>query len=239
MILNKYISINRSLRSVHQTIRDIMDTIYHEGDGFGTATLSGTLNRQLSDLEMLLPIDLDLSIFEEFTQELLKSDNHSAYWSVATHTLPRLEDQIDDYFSLQPISNIDHTIIDLLHGSIISSSYHHFKSGNYRDAVLNAIIAVYDLIRLRTKIDKDGSELLGHVFSLTNPLLIVTELDSESGKSDQKGFMQLLNGLYQGVRNPKAHTLTIKPTKNVAAQYLVFTSLLCRRVDESKLARLE
>jgi len=214
-----------------------MDTIYHEGDGFGTATLSGILNRQLSDLERLLPIDLDRSIFDEFTHELLKSDKHTDYWSVVTHILPRLEGQIDDYFSSQPISNIDHTIIDLLHGNIISSSYQHFKSGNYRDAVLNASIAVYDLIRLRTKIDKDGSELVGHVFSLANPLLVVTEIDSESGKNDQKGFIQLLNGLYQGVRNPKAHTLTIKPTKDVAAQYLVFTSLLCRRVEESKQAR--
>jgi len=65
-------------------------------------------------------------------------------------------------------------------------------------------------------------------------MLILSELDSESGRSDQKGFIQLLQGSYQSVRNPKAHTLKTDLTPESAAQYLVFASLLTRRIQESR-----
>jgi uncharacterized protein (TIGR02391 family) len=100
---------------------------------------------------------------------------------------------------------------------------------------LNSTIAIFDLIRKRTRIDKDGAELVAEAFSLQRPLLVFSTLDNESGRNDQKGFIQILQGLYQGVRNPKAHSLAINPSQNVAAQYLVFSSLLCRRVEESQL----
>ncbi|WP_083768542.1 TIGR02391 family protein [Trichlorobacter lovleyi] len=89
------------------------------------------------------------------------------------------------------------------------------------------------VIRERTGLDKDGSELVTETFSLQRPILVVSTLDTESGRNDQKGFIQMLLGIYQGVRNPKAHTLNMNPSQNVAAQYLVFSSLLCRRVEES------
>jgi uncharacterized protein (TIGR02391 family) len=75
---------------------------------------------------------------------------------------------------------------------------------------------------------------VAEAFSLHRPRLVFSTLDNESGRNDQKGFIQILKGVYQGVRNPKAHTLTINPSQNVAAQYLVFTSLLCRRIEEAR-----
>ena len=65
-------------------------------------------------------------------------------------------------------------------------------------------------------------------------MLVLTELETESGQNDQKGFMQIFKGAYQGIRNPKAHSLTHDLTPEKAAQYLVFASLLIRRVQEAK-----
>lgn len=45
--------------------------------------------------------------------------------------------------------------------------------------------------------------------------------------------MQIYKGVYQGVRNPKSHTLIHDLTAHKAAQYLVFISLMARRVDEA------
>ena len=50
----------------------------------------------------------------------------------------------------------------------------------------------------------------------------------------KKGFMQILKGAFQGVRNPKAHTLAHDLTEPTAAQYLIFASLLARRIEEAK-----
>lgn len=44
---------------------------------------------------------------------------------------------------------------------------------------------------------------------------------------------------FQDVRNPKAHSLTHDLDDRKAAQYLIFASLLARRLDESKILKTE
>ena len=102
---------------------------------------------------------------------------------------------------------------------------------------MNAITAIYDFIRNKTGSKDDGDRLIGQVMSIQSPVLILSEIDSESGQNDQKGFMQIFKGAYQGIRNPKAHSLTHDLTPIKAAQYLVFASLLARRVDEAEIVQ--
>ena len=123
---------------------------------------------------------------------------------------------------------------DLLHPIILEYAYQQFRNGHLRDAVLNSVIAVFEYIRSRTGLEADGENLVGQVFSLENPQLILSDLSSESGQNDQKGFIQIFKGAYQGIRNPKAHTLVHDLTEEKAAQYLIFASLLARRVEEAK-----
>jgi uncharacterized protein (TIGR02391 family) len=122
---------------------------------------------------------------------------------------------------------------ELLHPIITEHCYKLYNDGHYRDSVLNSVIAIYDYIRERTKSSEDGDRLIGQVFSMDNPILVLSELETESGKNDQKGFMQIFKGAYQGIRNPKAHSLTHDLTPLKAAQYLIFASLLARRVEEA------
>lgn len=147
-----------------------------------------------------------------------------------------LEDLIPEQYLSKEAKNTDAIIgfEDLLHPLIKDHALHHFHAGHWREAVLNAITAVFDLIRDRTGIDKDGAQLVAHTFSLDNPFLIFSEINSESGQNDQKGFLQILQGAYLGIRNPKAHSLAHDLDKMKAAQYLVFVSLLARRVSEAK-----
>jgi uncharacterized protein (TIGR02391 family) len=120
---------------------------------------------------------------------------------------------------------------DVLHPVILEHAYPQFRNGHLRSAVLDAFIAVFDMIRERTALPLDGAEIVGRAFSLSEPRLIVSELDTDSGKNDQKGFIQLLQGAYLSVRNPKAHSLQNDLDSVSAAQYLVFASLLARRVE--------
>jgi len=125
----------------------------------------------------------------------------------------------------------------LLHPAIEKSSYKQYCNGHFRDAVLNSVVAVFDHIRNLTGIDADGEALVNKAFSLDDPFIVLSELDSESGKNDQKGFMQIFRGTFQGIRNPAAHSLNHDLTAEAAAQYLIFASLLARRLDQAKILK--
>ena len=128
---------------------------------------------------------------------------------------------------------------NLLHPVIQKHAYQLFQNGDYRNAVLNSITSVFDQIRYKTGLKGDGEKLLSRAFSIKDPYLVFSDLDTESGQNDQKGFLQIFQGAYTGIRNPKAHTLEHDLTEEKAAQYMIFASLLARRIDEANLRKKE
>ncbi len=148
--------------------------------------------------------------------------------------IPDLCRELDELYLSLGTRTESYGLEGLIHPNIIRSSYRQYREGLYRDAVLNAIVAVFDLIRERTGLSEDGVQLVGRAFSIDNPVLILSTLDTDSGQNEQKGFIQILQGAYIGIRNPKAHSLRMNPTQDAAAQYLVFASLLARRIEESR-----
>lgn len=124
-------------------------------------------------------------------------------------------------------------LAELMHPWILEHSFAQFRNGHLRDAVLNAFIALGDLIRERTGINLDGSALATEALSIKNPKLVLSEIDSDSGKNDQIGFMQIIQGSFTGIRNPKAHSVRHDLTEHKAAQYLILASLLARRITEA------
>lgn len=134
---------------------------------------------------------------------------------------------------------IDDGLPSLLHPTIIEHAYEQFINGHYRDAVLNSIVAIFDFIRARTGLQEDGADLIGKALSTGDPYLVLSELDTESGRNDQVGFIQIFQGAYKGIRSPKAHSLTHDLNKYKAAQYLVFASLLARRIEEATATKTE
>ncbi len=127
-------------------------------------------------------------------------------------------------------------LVELLHPRIVEHSLAQYRNGHLRDAVLNAFIAVGDLTREKTGAQLDGSALATQVLSLTNPKIILSDLESESGKNTQLGFMYILQGVFIGIRNPIAHSLHHDLTENEAAQYLILASILARKISESLIA---
>lgn len=147
--------------------------------------------------------------------------------------IPGIEETVEQHFHYKMKSCTSDSFEALLHPEIQKHAYEQFKNGQLRDAVFNAVVAVFDLIRQRTGSKKDGAELIGDVLSLSNPRLVLSDLSSRSGEDDQKGFLQIYQGAYQGIRNPKAHSLQHDLDNHKAAQYLVFASLLARRISEA------
>lgn len=117
-----------------------------------------------------------------------------------------------------------------------AAAIRHYEANDFRNAVLDAITAVFDKIRERTGIDQDGERLINQVFSVGAPVLILSEVDTQSGQNDQSGFADIFRGFYRGVRNPKAHSLVHDLDATKAGQHLVLASILMRRVVEANLA---
>lgn len=193
----------------------------------------------LLDLPIISGRSLDLN---EENASITPSESILKYKSVydVIETVKSWKKPPEQFASFQPIESQQIELDDfsfLLHPRIIDTSLSLFRSGHLREAVLNSMTAIFDAIRQRTQLtDDDGDRLIGKVFSLDSPHLIFSELDTESGRSDQKGFIQIFKGAYQGIRNPNAHTLDHALTERMAAQYLILASLMIQRVEDSKSA---
>lgn len=232
-----YLSVKNIMRAIEQKAIDALG-LYDENNQDATAAINGYIS---TDYEHLWD-----TWKQEFPDEHLGNLGRHIhfgmdcdYRDIINHDLPDLEKRADAHLLA---SADDHAELEtlgyehLLHPVIMENAYQLYRNGHLREAVLNSITAVYDFIRDRTGSEEDGDRLIGQVMSPTNPVIILSELESESGQNDQKGFMQIYKGAYQGIRNPKAHSLTHDLNELKAAQYLVFASLLARRVEEATIA---
>jgi uncharacterized protein (TIGR02391 family) len=231
-MIQQYVHINRVLRKIVYFAWDALQPTI-EDETF--AYISSYLEREIRELDRLWPKGVSRALLSDLKEKAKYSDAQRIR-KIIDDIVPDIENKIDDHFSSMPSTDITFAITDFLHPAIIASSYAQYKTGHYREAVLNAVIKVFDLIRDKTKIDKDGSDLVCEALSISRPKLIISTLDTESGQNEQKGYLEILRGAYLGIRNPKAHSLLTDLTEVKTAQYLIFASLLARRIDEARVA---
>jgi uncharacterized protein (TIGR02391 family) len=123
-----------------------------------------------------------------------------------------------------------------LHNEIDRAAGGLFRDGHYANAISTAVIALNDFVRLRSGIaDKDGTTLMEFVFSPKSPVLKFNDLQDESDRNEQKGFMMMFSGAVAGLRNPRAHKI-IKDDPEEALEFIAFISLLAKLVDKAKKA---
>lgn len=112
---------------------------------------------------------------------------------------------------------------------------------NYFHAVFEATKSVAEKIRQRTGLTQDGADLIDQAFSFKSsiPYLALNSLQTESEQSEQKGFSNLLKGLFGTFRNTTAHApkITWKIDEQDALDILSLVSLVHRRLDAAVQAR--
>jgi uncharacterized protein (TIGR02391 family) len=72
--------------------------------------------------------------------------------------------------------------------------------------------------------------LLTTAFSPAKPVLRFNELQDQSDKDEQQGFMMMFAGAVAGLRNPRAHRL-MKDNPEPALEFIAFISLLAKLFD--------
>ncbi|NUM47082.1 MAG: TIGR02391 family protein [Anaerolineales bacterium] len=120
------------------------------------------------------------------------------------------------------------------HPDILRFCREELLQDNYFHAVFEATKSIADKIRDKSGLTIDGGELVTQAFSGINPLLAFNTLQTETERSEQKGLVNLLLGLFGTFRNTTAHAPRIKWAINEqdALDMLTFTSLLHRRIDQ-------
>lgn len=107
---------------------------------------------------------------------------------------------------------------------------------NYFHAVLEATKSVATKIRAKTGLTTDGADLVQQAMALGQsgtPLLAFNSLQTDTEKSEQKGLVNMMVGMFGAFRNVTAHGAKIEwpIDEQDALDLLTLTSLLHRRLD--------
>lgn len=122
-----------------------------------------------------------------------------------------------------------------VHADVMKFCREELLQDNYFHALFEATKSIADKIRDKTGLATDGAELVDVVFSVKNPVLAINTLRSETEQSEQKGFANLLKGVFGTFRNVTAHAPKIKwPIEEQdALDLLTMVSYLHRRLDRT------
>jgi uncharacterized protein (TIGR02391 family) len=120
-----------------------------------------------------------------------------------------------------------------VHPDVLRFCREELLADNYFHAVLEAVKSVADKLRARTGLTDDGAALVDRTLTGDPPMVAINFLRTESEKSEQKGFANLLRGTFGMFRNTTAHEARINwpMTKDDAEDLLSLVSLIHRRLD--------
>jgi uncharacterized protein (TIGR02391 family) len=136
-----------------------------------------------------------------------------------------------------------------LHAALISRGVHtdvllYCKSElleeNYFHAVFEATKSIGVKIRNLSGLSSDGAELAQAAFALPkdggHPILAINELKTETDRGEQRGFANLLTGLFGTIRNPLAHNARVEwpMGEQDALDILGIVSLIHRKLDRAR-----
>ena len=124
-----------------------------------------------------------------------------------------------------------------VHPDVLSFCNAELVADNYFHAVLEAMKSIADKLRNRTGLTDDGTALVDRALTGDPPMLAINSLQTESEKSEQRGFANLLKGTFGMFRNPTAHEARVhwKMDKSDAEDLLSLASLIHRRLDDANM----
>jgi len=95
------------------------------------------------------------------------------------------------------------------HAEVLKYCREELLDNDYFHAVHEAAKGLCDRVRTMTGLDLDGTRLFDAALSTRDPYIELTDLKAESGRNQQNGLREMLNGVMHLVRNPTAHELRI------------------------------
>ncbi|OJA64486.1 TIGR02391 family protein [Burkholderia ubonensis] len=119
------------------------------------------------------------------------------------------------------------------HPDVLAFCRSELVADNYFHAVLEATKSVAAKLRERTGLTDDGATLVDRALGGNPPMLAINVLADDSQLSEQRGFANLVKGMFGMFRNTTAHAPRVhwNMTRNDAEDLLTLASLIHRRLD--------
>jgi uncharacterized protein (TIGR02391 family) len=120
-----------------------------------------------------------------------------------------------------------------LHPALLDFCKSELLENNYFHAVLEACKGVAEMIRRKTGLVSDSSELVDAALGGSEPVLRINSSVTDTDKSEQRGFVNLLKGLFGTFRNPTAHAPRVawNMSEQDALDLFALASYAFRRID--------
>lgn len=110
-----------------------------------------------------------------------------------------------------------------------------FNHGHYAQAVEAAYKFLNNLVKRRSKLTSmDGADLMRHAFSPSKPVLKMNSGQSHSERDEQRGYMDILAGAMEAIRNPRAHEHDWTDSQGHALELLCLANHLVVRVRNAE-----
>lgn len=190
-------------RSFHD---DLTDFIYRNHLEDNDSWIAITKNLIYKSTQYLSPDEANLILVNlESIKRLLLKRNYEPFWQ---YIHPRIQDVARVRFSYSQYA-------DAIEAS--------FKEINAR---------LKKIVRQITNNELDGARLMTTCFSPNKPLLTIQDMDSETGRNIQQGYMEIFAGVMIGIRNPNAHA-NQSISREDTVRILHLASLLMYKIDQA------
>ena len=123
-----------------------------------------------------------------------------------------------------------------VHDDVLAFCKAELLQDNYFHAVFEAMKSIASKIRSMSGLTGDGADLVQQAFGLNGgPLLAINALATDTDKGEQRGFSNLLIGLFGTIRNPLAHNPKVEwdMSEQDALDILTMMSLIHRKLDKA------
>lgn len=144
-------------------------------------------------------------------------------------TITEAELRVNRFKAKLESRNIHSKIYDYCNAELITENYFH--------SVFEAVKSIAEEIRKRTNLTLDGSELIEKSLSVNSPLLKINRLETETEKSEQKGFANLIKGVFGMFRNTTAHAPKViwNITEDEALDIMTTISFIHKKLEKTVL----
>lgn len=125
-----------------------------------------------------------------------------------------------------------------VHADVLSFCKEELLQDNCFHAVFEAMKSVAHKTRSLSGLDGDGAALVDAAFGFSDggrPRLAINALSTETQRGEQRGFSNLLKGLFGAIRNPLAHNPKVEWEMSEQDALDVFStiSLVHRKLDQA------
>jgi uncharacterized protein (TIGR02391 family) len=108
-----------------------------------------------------------------------------------------------------------------------------FDDGHFPEATSLAFKYLDKKVQKHSGLIESGYKLMMAAFDGATPKVKLNLLATTSEKDEQQGYRFVFAGGMQGIRNPRAHEVTIVDDPDICLDHLSLVSLLLRRLEQA------